>query len=418
MANTDSQPIVVNDREQLIYLLTEAAEIEHGLMCSYLYAGWSLKQSTDEGLHPAQLQAVDAWRDTIQSVAMEEMLHLALVSNLLMSLGAPPHFMRTNFPLPPGYHPSSIVVRLTPLTRDTVDHFVYLERPEGVTLPQAPGFETGLHYERQNWLQRLTPSAEDYDTVGHLYSGIEEGFRHLAQAMDESRLFVGERQAQMDASVLPLDGLVAVRDLDSALAAISTIVEQGEGSRRDGEASHYAKFCRLRDEYDTFLGTDPAFVPHRQVVCDPVMFHPISGQGQVHVSAPTAARVLDIANASYGLMLRLLASGFGMASGSTRARRTEVDGAVMMMSVMKSLAVLLTTLGAREDGAAPTAGMNFHLARATLALPQPAAGAAMLAERAREIGAAIQALPAGLVEPGLAQRVVRVAQNLEQPTRE
>lgn len=42
---TDQQKVRVNDREQLIYLLTEAAEIEHGLMCTYLYAGWSLECS-------------------------------------------------------------------------------------------------------------------------------------------------------------------------------------------------------------------------------------------------------------------------------------------------------------------------------------------------------------------------------------
>jgi hypothetical protein len=28
--------IVIQDREQLIYLLSEAAEIEHGLLCCYL----------------------------------------------------------------------------------------------------------------------------------------------------------------------------------------------------------------------------------------------------------------------------------------------------------------------------------------------------------------------------------------------
>jgi hypothetical protein len=70
---TDRHEVRVNDREQLIYLLTEAAEIEHGLMCTYLYAGWSLKRSVAEGLTPAQLAAVDRWRKEIRSVVMEEM---------------------------------------------------------------------------------------------------------------------------------------------------------------------------------------------------------------------------------------------------------------------------------------------------------------------------------------------------------
>lgn len=49
------QQIIVIDREQLMYLLIEAAEIEHGLTCSYLYANCSLKGRTDEGLTNARL---------------------------------------------------------------------------------------------------------------------------------------------------------------------------------------------------------------------------------------------------------------------------------------------------------------------------------------------------------------------------
>jgi ferritin-like protein len=38
-----------------VYLLGQACEIEHGLMCEYLYAQFSLKRGLDEGLSPAQL---------------------------------------------------------------------------------------------------------------------------------------------------------------------------------------------------------------------------------------------------------------------------------------------------------------------------------------------------------------------------
>ena len=43
-------PFVIEHREALIYMLCEAAELEHGIMCQYLYAAFSLKQSEDEGL--------------------------------------------------------------------------------------------------------------------------------------------------------------------------------------------------------------------------------------------------------------------------------------------------------------------------------------------------------------------------------
>ena len=35
-------PVRIENRAQLIYLLTEASELEHGIMCSYLYAAFSI----------------------------------------------------------------------------------------------------------------------------------------------------------------------------------------------------------------------------------------------------------------------------------------------------------------------------------------------------------------------------------------
>ncbi|HYD95217.1 MAG TPA: ferritin-like protein [Noviherbaspirillum sp.] len=408
----DRGQVLVNDREQLIYLLTEAAEIEHGLMCSYLYAAWSLKQGREEGLTDAQRAAVDGWRTSIQSVAMEEMLHLALVNNLLISLGSPPHFSRPNFPVAPGYHPSSIIARLTPFDRDTADHFVYLERPEGVDLPRARGFEGGAEYRRYTGPPRLTPTAEEYDTVGHLYRGVEDGLRALARSLGERNLFLGDPRAQLDKDVLPLDGIIAVTGLDSALAAVSTIIEQGEGGRRDAEKSHYLRFRTIRDEYDRLLAQDPQFQPYRPAMSDPLMFRPLPGREGVQVTARTAAMVLDLANAAYGLMLRLLASGFGMYAGSRADRKTAIESAIGLMSILKSLGILLTTLPAGEGDT--RAGMNFHLPRSTLALPQPHAARAVLAERAGEIAKALAALgeEAGGGVEELARRLLRIAQDL------
>src|ERR671934_1333956 len=76
-------PFVIEHREALIYMLCEAAELEHGIMCQYLFAAVSLKQREDEGLTADELDAVTRWRRTIAHVATEEMLHLALVQNVL-----------------------------------------------------------------------------------------------------------------------------------------------------------------------------------------------------------------------------------------------------------------------------------------------------------------------------------------------
>jgi hypothetical protein len=384
---TETKEIRINDREQLIYLLTEAAEIEHGLMCCYLYAAWSLKESVDEGLTEEQLAAVSVWRARIHGVAMEEMLHLALVTNLLMSIGSPPHFGRQNFPVRPGYHPASLVIRLQKCNLDTLAHFIYLERPEGTSLPQAPGFESELGYKRSAGGVKLTPNAEDYDTVGHLYRGIGRGFELLAEELGEAALFIGAPSSQVHPEILSLPGMQAVTDLESARTAIATIVEQGEGGRQDHEKSHFAHFTSIAKQYEHMLEADPAFQPYRDLAPDPLMFPPIPGTQGTHVNAPEAAAVLDLANACYGLMLRLLASGCG-ANYDDPARSAQIGSAIAVMSIVKTLSVFLTTLPATNIPGERRASMNFHLSRSTLALPQREGGLALLAERARELAGA------------------------------
>src|SRR6185437_2752349 len=101
-------------RDQLVAMLCEAAEVEHCLMCTYLYGAFSLKQRTDEDLTAAELEAVRRWRATVIDIAIDEMLHLALVNNLLISLGATPHYGRYNFPINPGVFPRMSPLRWRP----------------------------------------------------------------------------------------------------------------------------------------------------------------------------------------------------------------------------------------------------------------------------------------------------------------
>ena len=83
-----SEPeIVVGTREQLLHLLAEAAEIEHTLMCSYLYAAFSLKRAGEPGVSEAQGEALERWRQAIVSVAVQEMGHLLIVANLTVAVG-------------------------------------------------------------------------------------------------------------------------------------------------------------------------------------------------------------------------------------------------------------------------------------------------------------------------------------------
>ncbi len=68
----------LTDRDETIFLLHTAAEIEHPLLVQYLYAMYSLK-SADELSDPQQQAFVTAWRDTLRQIALEEMGHLVTV---------------------------------------------------------------------------------------------------------------------------------------------------------------------------------------------------------------------------------------------------------------------------------------------------------------------------------------------------
>src|SRR5215472_2969302 len=167
--------IIAQHREQLAYLLTEAAEIEHGILCCYLFAAYSLKRGGRDGLAEDEAAAVARWRAALMSVAIDEMVHLSNVNNLLAAIGFAPQFQRGNLPVPPGYHPSGVVLALAPFDLATLDHFMFLERPEGVEVPDGAGFDPPPYVERATRREALLPSSEDYATVGHLYRGIRDG---------------------------------------------------------------------------------------------------------------------------------------------------------------------------------------------------------------------------------------------------
>ncbi len=394
---TASEPdIRVETREDLLYLLAEAAEIEHNLMCCYLYAGFSLRRTPGAGLTEAQARAVAGWRGEVMGVAIEEMTHLALVSNLASALGAAPHFARPNFPVQPGYHPSGVVVELAPFDRATLDHFIFLERPEGDDSVDSADFVPALHYARRRETARLMPSAQDYATVGHLYRAIGDGLRGLSAQMGEAVLFCGDPAAQVGPPEMALPGLAVVRDLASALAAVQTIVDQGEGAPEHREDSHFSRFRAIRDEYDRMLAGDPGFAPAWPAARNPVMRHPVQAEGRVFVSDPHAAEVLDVANALYGHMLRCLAASYGRTGSGAPGKAQWLDTAVGLMSAMAPVAEYLMSLPAGPEHPGVNAGMSFAMLRDVGRMPEGPGEARVVHERITQIAARAATLfPAG-----------------------
>src|SRR5262249_6357203 len=148
-------------------------------------------------------------RSAILDVAVEEMLHLGLVANLMTAIGATPHFSRPNFPVAPGYHPAGVVVELAPFSKETIDHFVFLERPEGVDLPDGVGFGPGRPYERTTRPAVLVPSAQDFLTVVPLSRAMENGFGRLARELGKVKLFIGQPDAQIPPAIGRFNELIA-----------------------------------------------------------------------------------------------------------------------------------------------------------------------------------------------------------------
>ena len=145
--NAQAHSSVVS-RETLVHQLYEAAELEHNLMCTYLYAAFSLKSGKEEGLSPAEADATARWRREILRVAVEEMGHLTAVWNITAALGGSPRFGRVNFPLDPGGLPANVVVRLAPFSEAVLQHFIYLERPKISGEPDGEGFTPDFRFTR------------------------------------------------------------------------------------------------------------------------------------------------------------------------------------------------------------------------------------------------------------------------------
>ncbi|WP_119156239.1 ferritin-like domain-containing protein [Caldimonas tepidiphila] len=400
-------PETRDSREQLLHLLAEAAELEHNLLCCYLYAAFSLRGADDEALSAPEREAVQRWRRTILDVALEEMGHLALVANLTVACGLRPHFNRPNLPTAPNYHPADIVVELAPFDRDTLDHFIFLERPADVPVPDAASFagrrqEAGRD-ERPG--TALMPGAPRYRTIGEFYERLRGCLEALAAA-DARGLFCGDPAMQIGPDAVDLPGLAVVTDLDSARAALDTIVTQGEGGRADTEDSHFRRFCAIRDEFDALATARPGFRPAWPAARNPLMRRPADPEAGVHVDAPQAAAVLDLANALYGLTLRLLTQAWGEPDAGPGERRAMLSAAMALMSVFGPVGSYLCSLPASEAAPGVHAGVSFTMLRAT----EPAAGAAaarrLIRERLDELVAGMAAV--AQAHPALARHLPRL----------
>jgi hypothetical protein len=232
----------INTRADLISYLDAAMALEHATIPPYLTAYYSIHPTTNS----------DA-AHIIRVAAVEEMLHLTLVANVLNAIGGRPDLTRPGFvPSYPAYLPDGehdFTVDLRPFSTDAVDTFCKIERPRRA--PDAAARLVPSDTGRRMLAASPTAAGMHFYSIGEFYEEIIEGVEKLAAA--DPGLFCGDPARQVGPEYFYSGGgaIIPVRDLGSARRALRFIAEQGEGLDGglydgDGELAHYYRFRQLQ----------------------------------------------------------------------------------------------------------------------------------------------------------------------------
>lgn len=210
--------------------LQTAIEIEHATIPPYLCALYSIKEGTNQEAY-----------HLIQSVVMEEMLHMLLACNILNAIGGSPAINQKDFvPSYPGFLPhssDSFTVGLLKFSDAAIDTFLDIEQP---AKPCA------------------LPEPNHWHTIGQFYEAIQYALCFL-DFVTPGGIFTGDPSRQLGENDYYGGGgkLIKVNDLDDAMLAIKEIVGQGEGSQNTifdtdslfdepVDIAHYFKFNEIK----------------------------------------------------------------------------------------------------------------------------------------------------------------------------
>jgi hypothetical protein len=266
--------------------LQSAIELEHSTIPPYLYALYSVD--------PARNAAI---AEVIQSVVIEEMLHLTLAANVLNALGGSPVIDSPSFvptypgPLPGGVD-GGLTVHLAPFSMEQLDTFLAIEHPE----------------EPLDFKPRVLES--DSITIGEFYTKIGTAIGSVPDGAFAARNQVGPD--------LMSDAIV-VTDKATALQAIKVIIEQGEGTSTQPlevvgtDYAHYYRFMEIKKGHRLVAtpGGGPAPEDQYAYIGDAVPFdaagvHPVASDPQTPPPGTPAARANDNFNYAYTSLLGAL----------------------------------------------------------------------------------------------------------------
>lgn len=342
----------VSSRSDLLTLLSEACELEHGLACSYMYTAFSLKQEVSEGVSEKQIHYVKKWASQIFFIASQEMLHLAQVWNLLSAIGGTPYYFRPNFPQESKYYPFNLPLKLEPFGLSSLKRFILYEYPSHLSEKEYINYNFGFTSEDDY----------SYKTIGELYKIIYEGIDKL----DENTLFIGDKNLQIDKGLIDFQDIITVTNKHSAKAAIDLITEQGEGTNVDHKDCHYGMFLNIEEELKKLLDGDLNFQPSRDTLINPRVFDRgnfSAGDSELIINIDTR-EVADIFDDIYNLMLRSLQLLFQVGYiDSDFSKQLASFSINLMVRIIKPLGELLSLLPAYNDPYYTKAGPVFSLTK-------------------------------------------------------
>ena len=405
--------ISVVSREALVHQLYEAAELEHNLMCTYLYAAFSLRSGSAEGLNAAEADATARWRRAILGVAVEEMGHLTAVWNITSALGGSPRFGRLNFPLDPGTLPANVVVKLAPFGEAVLQHFIYLERPEGSAEPDGVGFEPEFRFTRGDARPRVTPMPLDYETVGRFYGKLSGDLQQLVARIGEPAVFCGDRNLQISRAEIDFQGCDPVICAKTALKAFDAIVTQGEGASQDNANSHYQRFTAIREELRALKAANPGFAAALPAAVNPVLRRPVRLGARVWLENEEAAATVDVANSAYMLMLRLISHAY-LVPRPQPLKGLCIDLGLGLMRALMPLGERAARLPAGPSNPGCNAGMSFTALRDAAPIPPGSSAGRFFNERFEELLAAARRVEASSNGDARVAQAVRVLDELTQ----
>jgi len=256
---------------------------------------------------------------------------------------------------------ATLRLELLPFSEQALRHFLFLERPEGMDLNDAEGLAAIEHAVPVTGEEEIAPHLQEFRTVGHLYRSIEAGFRHLAEKIGEENLFLGPSASQTRGELFGWKELAPISNAAEAVRAIEAIVEQGEGPRGDWRNAHFGRFLSVLGEYLQMREDAPGLEVTRPVL--PVLVRLPETGGEVNlITDPATARVADLCNVTYEVLLHLLYRLMSHIDESAEQIGTLATVAVGIMNdVIGPLADILSTMPVGPEHPGRTAGATFEL---------------------------------------------------------